>query len=93
MIGCLRTRVRKQRIIVLYFELETILKFYNVEARKSHNHTLQTKAWHREKESKNNNSHINCVTSMMRPFGLHNLKLNNLGRVSLGDASYQISDF
>ena len=32
MIGCLRTRVRKQPIIVLYFESETELKFYNLEA-------------------------------------------------------------
>ena len=31
MIGCLRTRVRKQQIIVLYFEFETALKFYNLE--------------------------------------------------------------
>ena len=30
MIGCLRTRVRKQPIIVLYFESETVLKFYNL---------------------------------------------------------------
>ena len=27
------TRVRKQPIIVLYFESETVLKFYNLEAR------------------------------------------------------------
>ena len=33
MIGCLRTRVRKQPIIVLYFEFELVLKFYNLEAR------------------------------------------------------------
>ena len=33
MIGCLRTRVRKQPNIALYFELETVLKFYNLEAR------------------------------------------------------------
>ena len=33
MIGCLRTRVRKQPIIALYFEFETVLKFYNLEAR------------------------------------------------------------
>ena len=33
MIGCLRTRVRKQLIIALYFESETVLKFYNLEAR------------------------------------------------------------
>ena len=33
MIGCLRTRVRKQPIIVLYFEFETVHKFYNLEAR------------------------------------------------------------
>ena len=31
MIGCLRTRVRKQPIIALYFELENELKFYNLE--------------------------------------------------------------
>ena len=35
MIGCLRTCVRKQPIIVLYFEHETVLKFYNLEARAS----------------------------------------------------------
>ena len=33
MIGCLRTRVRKQPIIALYFESELVLKFYNLEAR------------------------------------------------------------
>ena len=33
MIGCLRTRVRKQPIIALYFGSETVLKFYNLEAR------------------------------------------------------------
>ena len=33
MIGCLRTRVRKQPIIALYFESETVFKFYNLEAR------------------------------------------------------------
>ena len=33
MIGCLRTRVRKQPIIALYFEPELVLKFYNLEAR------------------------------------------------------------
>ena len=32
MIGCLRTCVRKQPIIALYFEFETVLKFYNLEA-------------------------------------------------------------
>ena len=33
MIGCLRTRARKQPIIALYFEFETVLKIYNLEAR------------------------------------------------------------
>ena len=33
MIGCLRTRVRKQPIIALYFESETVLKFYNLGIR------------------------------------------------------------
>ena len=32
MIGCLWTHVRKQPIIALYFEFETVLKFYNLEA-------------------------------------------------------------
>ena len=32
MIGCLRTRVRKQPIIALYFESELVLKFYNLKA-------------------------------------------------------------
>ena len=32
MIGCLRTRVRKQLIIALYFESETVLKVYNLKA-------------------------------------------------------------
>ena len=32
MIGYLQTRVRKQPIIALYFEFETGLKFYNLEA-------------------------------------------------------------
>ena len=32
MIGCLRTRVRKQPVIALCFESENELKFYNLEA-------------------------------------------------------------
>ena len=32
MIGCLWTRVRKQPIIALYFEFETVLMFYNLKA-------------------------------------------------------------
>ena len=32
MISCLRTRVRKQPIIALYFEFETLLKLYNLGA-------------------------------------------------------------
>ena len=35
MIGCLGTRVRKQPIIVLYFESENELEFYNLEAWRS----------------------------------------------------------
>ena len=33
MIGCLRTCVRKQPSIALYFESELVLKFYNLKAR------------------------------------------------------------
>ena len=32
MIDCLRTRVRKQSVIALYFEFENELKFYKLEA-------------------------------------------------------------
>ena len=32
MIGCLRTRLRKQPIIALYFEFENELKIYNLGA-------------------------------------------------------------
>ena len=35
MIGCLRTCIRKQPIIALYFESENVLLFYNLEARSS----------------------------------------------------------
>ena len=38
MIGWLRTRVRKQPIIMLYFESENELTFYNLEARQYHSH-------------------------------------------------------
>ena len=30
MIGCLQTRVRNQPTIVLYFEFENVLKFYDL---------------------------------------------------------------
>ena len=33
MIGCLWTHVRRQPITALYFESETVLKLYNLEAR------------------------------------------------------------
>ena len=33
MIGCLRTRVRKQPIVAFYFEFQTVLKLYSLEAR------------------------------------------------------------
>ena len=37
MIGCLRSRVRKQPIIAPYFESENGLEFYNLEARNRYN--------------------------------------------------------
>ena len=40
MIGCLRTRVRNQPIIALYFESENVLKLYNLEARFPYWHQL-----------------------------------------------------
>ena len=48
MIGCLRTCVRKQPVIALYFESENELKFYNLEARI----TLKTNQRHREEEQR-----------------------------------------
>ena len=50
MIGCVRTRVRKQPIDELYFESELVLKFYNLEARsldKSPNFPLNYILWRR----------------------------------------------
>ena len=41
-IDCLRTCVRMQPIIALYLEFETVLRFYNLRARKCHNHRPQT---------------------------------------------------
>ena len=38
MVGCLRTRVRKQPIIALYFKFENEIKFYNLEARRYYYH-------------------------------------------------------
>ena len=38
MIGCLQTHVLKQPIIALYFESETVLKFYNLQARTFFDH-------------------------------------------------------
>ena len=43
MIGCLRTRVRKQPIIALYLESETVLKFYNLEACVTEDASMTTK--------------------------------------------------
>ena len=60
-------------------------------ARKSHTHKLHTNPRHREEESKNNNSLINSVTSRKMPFQPQNHTLNKLGRVPLGDATYQMS--
>ena len=57
MIGCLRTRVRKQPIIALYFESENELKFYNLEARQFYNHKLQTNPRYHEEEPQNTNRH------------------------------------
>ena len=36
MIGCLQTRVHKQPIVTLYFEFETVLKFYSPKAWTGH---------------------------------------------------------
>ena len=41
MIGCMRTRVRKQPIIALYFEFEDELKFYNLGARLQNEEQVQ----------------------------------------------------
>ena len=60
---------------------------------KCHTHALQTNPWQREKESKNNDSIINSVTSRMMPFGPQDHNFNKFGRVLLGDATYQISNF
>ena len=40
MIGCLQTLVHKQPIIALYFESETVLKFYNLETRSCYDFSI-----------------------------------------------------
>ena len=42
MIDCLRTRVRKQSIIALYFEFENELKYYNLEVSVTEEASRQT---------------------------------------------------
>ena len=46
MIGCLRARVRKQPIIALYFESETVLKFYNLKASSVNSHPAEYMSQH-----------------------------------------------
>ena len=48
MIDCLRTRVRKQPIIVLYFEIDNELKFYNLKPRSNSNFTILTPTFSRD---------------------------------------------
>ena len=45
MIGCLRTRVRKQPINALYFKSEIGLKFYKLEARIWNMDTFELVMW------------------------------------------------
>ena len=56
MIGRLRTCVRKRPIIVVYFEFETVLNFYNLEARNQYNqvpYLTQDIVWESEKIQEN----------------------------------------
>ena len=57
MIGCLWTCVRKQPIIAHYFEFENKLKFYNLNARKYHAHTLLINPQNREEDPRNTSTH------------------------------------
>ena len=59
MIGCLRTRVRKEPIVGLYFESENELQFYNLESRTKHKtHT------HNGRNNKQNTNNINQITAL-----------------------------
>ena len=60
MIDCLRTRVRKQPIVVLYFEFENELKFYNLKARARHE-TLTP-----NESNKNQKTISNQITALER---------------------------
>ena len=73
MIGCLRTRVRKQPIIALYFESENELKLYNLEAWFVYSSTRYTKKFNHMPLGYK----LECVNS---PFRLYEvLKLANMG--------------
>ena len=60
MIGCLRTHVRKQPIVALYFEFETVLKFYNLKARSHfiHLYSMSQKSPRSRSEAKSQNGSI-----------------------------------
>ena len=78
MIGCLRTRVRKQAIIVLYFESETVLKFYNLEARYRYNqvpHLTQDTICESDKNTRKHHMLESQVASPV-PAGDHNASRN-----------------
>ena len=66
----------------------TICKAMSKESltRRCHTNTLHTNPLHREEESKNNNSLINYDDAILTTVHY----LNKLGRVPLGDATYQI---
>ena len=62
MIGCLRTRVRKQPITALYFESENELKFYNLEG--CFKNDILFDSLHVDSKSSYNNSDSEKVTFM-----------------------------
>ena len=66
MIGCLRTRVRKQPIIALYFESETEIKFYNLDALSQMTHAYHMVSHVRKTSNFNASIHCYAFRKMTR---------------------------
>ena len=79
---------RQEYFYVLYMKVNVKMLVW---PRKCNTNTLQANPWHREEESKSNNSLINSLTFRMMPVWPQNHHLNKFGIVLLGDATYQIS--
>ena len=89
MIGCLRTHVRKQPIIAIYFEFENELKFYNLMAELSSKKPLSSiryKVACRYSKDSNQLAHLHHLISVLV------LQLKNVGHLAFDRTPIKDSD-